>query len=131
MTSRDHDASDVPSGGSRIIRHSEATPFEGPSGEESTAQISDHIERHLGKVDNVFHELVSDTVHIDVHQVKPTSEFPFWRLVTSGMSDLPMTVPENTEGVPRFLELMITLPGRWRVDQKHSRTRTGIGPSAC
>lgn len=79
-------------------------------------QISAHIERHLGPIEMVFHEIVSDTVHIDVHWVKPTRDFPFARLVTSGMSDLPMSVPEDS-GAPAHLELMITLPGQWRFDE--------------
>lgn len=100
---------------SPIFHHTEAKPSEGPRGEECIEQISNHIEAHLGKVETVFHEIVSDTVHIDVHLVKPTESFPFVRLVTSGMSDLPMTIPEGVEG-PRFVELLMTLPRNWRVD---------------
>ncbi|MFC4310110.1 suppressor of fused domain protein [Steroidobacter flavus] len=102
--------------GSPIFHHAEATPFEAPRGEECIEQISDHIEAHLGKVERVFHEIISDTVHIDVHLVKPSEGFPFARLVTSGMSDLPMTIPEGVEA-PRFVELLMTLPGNWRLDQ--------------
>ena len=38
--------------------------------------ISSHIERHLGPIDNVLHEIVSDVVHIDLHHVRPTAERP-------------------------------------------------------
>jgi hypothetical protein len=102
--------------GSPIYRHGDATPFAVPHGEECLEQISNHIEAHLGKIETVFHEILSDTVHIDVHFVKPQKGFPFVRLVTSGMSDLPMSVPEHA-GVPRFAELLITLPEDWRLDQ--------------
>jgi hypothetical protein len=102
--------------GSPILRHSEAAPYEGPKGEECIEQISDHIEAHLGQVEAVFHEIVSDTVHIDVHFVKATEAFPFVRLVTSGMSDLPMSVPEDSD-VPKFVELLMTLPWNWKLDQ--------------
>lgn len=60
--------------------------------------------------------MASDTVHIDVHFVKPSAEFPFIRLVTSGMSDLPMTTPPEV-AVPRYIELMMTLPADWKLDQ--------------
>jgi hypothetical protein len=60
---------------------------------------------------------VSDTVHIDVHIVKPTEAYPFIRLVTSGMSDLPMSTPPDA-GVPRHAELMITLPPDWKLDKE-------------
>ena len=102
--------------GSPIYRHGEASAWEPPKGEEFIEQISAHIEKHLGPVETVFHEIVSDTVHIDVHFVKPTKDCPFIRLVTSGMSDLPMTTPENPE-IPRYVELLITLPADWHLDQ--------------
>jgi hypothetical protein len=102
--------------GQPIYRHDAPSEWQAPKGEECLEQISNHIERHLGKVATVFHEIISDTVHIDVHFVKPTSEYPFIRLVTSGMSDLPMTIPEGAD-VARFTELMITLPPDWKLEQ--------------
>ncbi len=102
-------------GGSRIYRHGAPAEWRPPAEEVCLQQISDHIERHLGPVETVFHEVVSDAVHIDVHWVKPTPQFPFARLITSGMSDLPMSVPEDS-GLPQHLELMIALPGDWRFE---------------
>lgn len=102
--------------GSPIYHHAESTPWSAPQGEVCIEQISEHIERHLGEVETVYHEIVSDTVHIDVHFVKPSERFPFARLITSGMSDLPMTTPQDID-VPKFLELIVTLPPEWRLDQ--------------
>ncbi len=103
--------------GAPIYRHGEPSAWEPPRGEEFLEQISAHIEKHLGPVETVFHEIVSDTVHIDVHVVRPTKDFPFIRLVTSGMSDLPMTTPDGPQ-IPRYVELLITLPADWRLDQE-------------
>jgi hypothetical protein len=91
--------------------------WQAPHGEACIEEISDHIERHIGTVSMVFHEIVSDTVHIDVHHVEPTTERPFHTLVTSGMSDLPMTVPTGVEST-RYMELMMHLPEAWKIDQK-------------
>lgn len=91
--------------------------WEAPHSEENIEQISAHIENHVGEVSMVFHEIISDTVHIDVHHVKPTPERPFHTLITSGMSDFPMSVPEDVEA-PCYLELMVTLPQSWRIDDK-------------
>lgn len=103
--------------GAPIFRYTEGPrDWEPPRGEECLEAISAHIGRHLGEVDTVFHEILSDTVHIDVHHVKPTAARPFHTLVTSGMSDLPMRVPENIDA-PRFLELMITLPADWAIGE--------------
>lgn len=103
--------------GDPIYRHGPETEWQVPQGEMCLEQISEHIERHIGEVETVFHEIASDTVHIDVHFVKPSPAQPFNRLVTSGMSDLPMTVPEQA-GAPRFAELMLTLPAYWQLDQE-------------
>jgi len=86
-------------------------------GEESIRQISDHIEKHLGKIEMVFHEIVSDEVHIDVYWVKASENFPFNRLITSGMSDLPMVTPPGTSQ-SRYAELMMTLPADWKFDKE-------------
>jgi len=103
--------------GNPILRHGEASAWQPAQGEMCLEQISEHIEAHLGPVATVFHEIVSDTVHIDVHLVAPSADFPFARLVTSGMSDLPMTLPEGV-AAPRYLELVMTLPGDWRLQQE-------------
>jgi hypothetical protein len=85
-----------------------------PHGEECIEEISNHIETHIGEIDMVFHEVISDTVHIDIHHVKPTAERPFHTLITSGMSDLKMDIPDHIDS-PEYLELMVTLPYDWEI----------------
>jgi hypothetical protein len=85
-----------------------------PPAELGTETIVRHIERHLGPIESVFHELLSDAVHLDVHWVKPTPARPFHLLVTSGMSDRPMKVPPKLDA-PRRIELVATLPERWDI----------------
>ena len=104
-------------GGSKILRHSEPSEWASAHGGESIEEITGHIEAHLGPVKSVFHEIVSDTVHIDVHFVEPTADFPVIRLVTSGMSDLPMSIPDGVEAPP-YLELMISLPPNWKLNDE-------------
>lgn len=113
--------------GQPIYRHSESTEWQPPQGEECIQEVSDHIEAHLGKVETVFHEILSDTVHIDVHWVKPNDQFPFVRLVTSGMSDLPMATPEGAS-VPKYLELMISLPPDWKIDEESFKDESWYWP---
>ena len=101
-----------------IYRHEEAAPFEPASGDEaSIAAIADHIERHLGPVSGVYHELISDKMHLDVHLVPPNSDFPFYTLVTSGMSDRPMAVPPEAspDEAPPYAELCLLLPSTWNI----------------
>jgi len=78
--------------------------------------ISGHIEQHIGPIATVWHEILSDLVHIDVHQVAPTADRPFWTLVTTGMSDLPMAAPAGQKEWA-FAELMICLPKEWKMGE--------------
>jgi Suppressor of fused protein (SUFU) len=73
--------------------------------------------KYIGPIDMAFHEIVSDQVHIDLLWVKPTEKRPYHVLVTSGVSDKPMTVPEGLEDL-RHAELMIVLPKDWKLDDK-------------
>ena len=104
--------------GAPIYRHQEAAPFELVNGEDETiAAISAHIEHHLGPVKGVYHEIISDKVHLDVHVVAPSADFPFYALITSGMSDRPMTVPPGApaDEAPPYAELCILLPSTWNI----------------
>lgn len=104
--------------GAPIFRYTDGEKeWEMPNGEECIEEISDHIERYIGEVSMVFHELISDTVHIDVHHVKPTTDRPFHTLVTSGMSDLKMNIPADVDST-RYMELMVTLPEYWKIDDE-------------
>jgi Suppressor of fused protein (SUFU) len=78
--------------------------------------IRAHVEKHLGPVANVMQEVVGDTIRIDVLHVPPTDTRPVHTLVTTGMSDRPMAVPAGTKA-PRYLELMMTLPGSWQLGE--------------
>lgn len=102
-------------GGSEMFQHAARTaPFQPATGDpQIIEEVVAHIEKHLGPVHKVFHEIVSDMVHIDVHHVEPSTQRPFHILVTSGMSEAPMSVPPGYPG-PKLLELCICLPPDWR-----------------
>lgn len=105
--------------GSPIYRHTERKKeFQPVSGDAANIEaISDHIERHLGPVEQVYHEIVSDLVHIDVHLVAATEEKPYHTLITSGMSELPMAVPKGAESF-RHAEVLLSLPPHWPLSQE-------------
>ncbi|NNE91110.1 MAG: suppressor of fused domain protein [Verrucomicrobiales bacterium] len=116
--------------GAPIYRYEEPVErgYQAPDMSHSNMEeISDHIEKHIGKIESVYHEIVSDLIHIDVHQVPPTEERPFWTLVTSGMSDLPMSPPEGAEDLG-YAELMICLPGDWPLDEQSFKDEGNYWP---
>ena len=113
--------------GNPIYRPGDPNPFAPPGGADHLEEITDHVQRWIGGVEAVFHELVSDTVHLDVLHVPPSDVRPCHVLVTCGMSDLPMQVPPDAD-VPRHLELMTTLPPDWQVSDAAFRNQRWYWP---
>jgi hypothetical protein len=107
---------DVSPGGSRILRYEEPQrDWQAAAPSANGEQIERHFATHFGEPSTVFHELVSDLVHLDVHIIRPRPERNWWTLFTTGMSDLPMTVPEGAEHLQRA-ELILALPPEWKVE---------------
>jgi hypothetical protein len=104
-------------GGSQILRHEYVERGLTPPPSESRAEeVEKGIAATFGEPVTVFHEIVSDVVHLDVHLVPPTSGREWWTLFTTGMSDRPMTVPPGAEEL-RFAELMVKLPPSWEMQR--------------
>jgi hypothetical protein len=104
-------------GGSRILRHKTRGPSEKIAVIDDTR--ADAVKAHMAKLGTstqVFHEIVSDWVHLDVHMIPPTEDEPLWTLFTTGMSDLPMNLPADVT-LPDRAELILRLPGDWPVEQ--------------
>jgi len=78
--------------------------------------IRNHIEHHLGSIEQVFQDPDPGQDAIDVLHVAPDAALPYHRLITAGMSAWPMPVPQDRPEAPRRLELMMTLPERWQLD---------------
>lgn len=115
--------------GNPIYRHSAPTgdPSFSVGNPETIEAISAHVERHLGPIGGVFHEIVSEYAHIDVHIVPPTSARPHYTLITSGMSDRPMSVPEEAADFA-YAELMVSLPASWPLDEAALKDETHYWP---
>ena len=94
----------------RILRHEQAAEPTFSGGDADLIEaVDDHVTEHFGAPSNVFHELVSPYVHVDVHVVEPTDERPVYTLVTSRMAERPMQSPFGE----RYAELMLLLPPDW------------------
>ncbi|HEX2078893.1 MAG TPA: suppressor of fused domain protein [Longimicrobium sp.] len=109
--------------------------YEAPSDEETISggdgdliqAVSDHVERHLGPVTQVFHEIVSPTVHVDVHWVAPSRRRPWHILATSGMAERPMNVPEELAEWA-FAELVVALPASWPIGMEAFQDEANYWP---
>lgn len=110
----------VSSGGSRIYRYEEQEDAGWRAPREYgkyAEEISLHFEELFpGREEFVYHEIISDLVHIDVYIRRPNEEQKFYVIYTTGMSDLPMTLPKDLKDRDdiKYAELYMFLPGDWR-----------------
>lgn len=122
----------VSEGGSTLYKYSDTDKAIGindlSNGESNIDAITEHIEKHIGKIEFVYHEIISPLVHIDIHLVYPTPERNFYTLVTSGMSDKPMKVPTKEHKPWEYGELMLCLPSTWKFDEESLKNEDNYWP---
>lgn len=85
--------------------------------------VNAHFEKLFpGRETSVFHEIISDLVHIDVNILRPRGDGDHYVLFTTGMSDLPMTLPDEIADREdlKFAELYLFLPGSWNLGKEFS-----------
>ena len=86
--------------------------------EEEMSVVEQHIKNTFGEFENVFHELVSPDIHVDICVVPPSEERDYYTLVTMGMGAHRMNVPEElAEYKLERAELAIALPPDWKLDE--------------
>lgn len=107
-----------------IYTYDKATPPE--SREIPASKYVEEIAEHFreifpNKKSTVFHEIVSDIIHVDIHIMEPDEDDQYWVLFSTGMSDLPMTLPAEVpaDEVPlyQYAEVMMLLPADWKLDE--------------
>ena len=87
--------------------------------EEEMSAVEQHIKNTFGEFENVFHELVSPDIHVDICVVPPSDERDYYTLVTMGMGAHRMNVPEElAEYKLERAELAIALPPDWKLDEE-------------
>ena len=81
--------------------------------------VEQHIKNTFGAFENVFHELVSPDIHVDICVVPPSEKRDYYTLVTMGMGAHRMNVPEElAEYKLERAELAIALPPDWKLDEE-------------
>src|SRR5262249_43577411 len=107
-------------GGSPILRHDRAVEGDDQIAHADDERITAHLTRTLAAPASVFHEILSDRVHLDVHIVPAGDDRPFITLVTAGMSARPMTMPEGMPSAETWsrAELCLFLPPDWPLGEE-------------
>ena len=100
--------------------------------EEEMEAIEGHIQQYFGKFENVFHELSSPDIHVDICVVPPSEERDYYTLVTMGMGAHRMNVPkELAEYKLERAELAIALPGNWKLKREDLKNERWYWPIRC
>ena len=97
--------------------------------EDEMSAIEQHIKNTFGEFENVFHELVSPDIHVDICVVPPSKERDYYTLVTMGMGAHRMNVPEElAEYKLERAELAIALPKDWKLDEESMKDERWYWP---
>ncbi|MBC8584801.1 immunity protein Imm33 domain-containing protein [Youxingia wuxianensis] len=97
--------------------------------EEEMEAVEGHIQQYFGEFENVFHELSSPDIHVDICVVPPSEKRDYYTLVTMGMGAHRMNVPEElAEYKLERAELAIALPGNWKLKREDSKNERWYWP---
>ncbi len=95
-------------------RTNEIAPYEYT--EVEMQELDCYVQENLGECKEVFHEIFSPDVHLDIMIVQPTDEDPYYKLVTMGMGSYPMKVPEELQKENlEYAEMVLYLPKSWNM----------------
>lgn len=90
--------------------------------EEEVDTLETHIEKYFGRFENVFHEIASPDIHVDIYVVEPTPERNYYTLITLGMGAHRMNVPKELEEYKlERAEMMFYLPANWKVNDSDEK----------
>ncbi len=95
--------------------------------QETLDRITAHVEKHIGEIHGTYAEIVPGVVAVDLIVVAPTPRKNYYTLVTSGMSDLPMSVPQGAEDFT-YAELMMCLPPDWKISDEAFQDENNYWP---
>lgn len=85
--------------------------------EEELDALEEHIDTYFGESDNVFHEIASPDIHVDIFIIEPTQERNYYTLATMGMGAHRMNVPDELKEYKlERAEIVLYLPADWNVN---------------
>ena len=90
--------------------------------EKELSEYEAYVEKSLGQYDQVFHELASPDIHLDVIMIPPTEENPFYKLVTMGAGACKMNIPAPLKNFGlEYAEYVIFLPAEWNLESSDEK----------
>ena len=86
--------------------------------ENERIEIIKFIEENFGRIEKIYQNAGFKNFYLDIAQINPTKEKPYYTLITLGMGEHKM-YNQNNENFSSFAELMISLPPDWNLDDKN------------
>lgn len=86
--------------------------------ENERIEIIKFIEENFGRIEKIYQDVGYDDLYLDVAQINPTKEKPYYTLITLGMGEHKM-YNQNNENFSSFAELMISLSPDWNLDDEN------------
>ena len=105
-----------------------ASPTESDSARRQA--IYQHVQQHIGPIAAILRDEPADGMQIDLIIVAPQASRNCWTVITCGMSEQEMTVPDAMKGqmAPRA-ELMMALPPDWPVGDEEWNDQNNVWPA--
>lgn len=122
MSEKKRFTSETSKSGSPIYEYealAEPKEFREPQHSPYEREISEHMEAMFpGRETRVYHEIASEFIHVDVFVMKAPTKQDFHVIYTTGMSAMPMMLPD--ELLPEYkdlerAELLLLLPAEWDI----------------
>jgi hypothetical protein len=89
--------------------------------------VHEHVEKRIGRIHRAYDEFVVDDLRLHILHVKSSLFRPYETLVTAGMSELPMTVPEGIRQ-PSRAEIVALLPKGWPLSREALQDEENFWP---
>lgn len=84
--------------------------------EKELDEYEKFIMDNFGEYQEVFHEIVSPDIHLDIIIIPPTKENNYYKLITMGMGAYKMNVPDELKEYElERAELVLYLPPTWNI----------------
>lgn len=107
------------------------SPVVGPYSIMDNAEVSEYIVKTFGEYEQVFHEIVSTDIHIDVALIPPQEGRNYCTLCTIGAVGHRMDIPYETRvrnRLTEYAEYMMYLPADWKFDEESLKDEKNYWP---
>ncbi len=91
-------------------------------------EFESYVKNSFGECEEVFHEMISPDIHLDIIIVPPNDKDDYYKLITMGAGAYAMNVPKKLKRYDlRHAEYVIYLPKKWNINSSDMKDYWPIG----